>query len=177
MLYINKGENMNTDHNIKIEIVSEEQQGVLKNIVSLYLHDLSQYADDLQINKEGLFSYEGFELYFKQPDLLPYFIKLKNNIIGFILVNMGKYVPKDVDLSVHEFFILKSYRRKGFGKRAIQELFKCHVGTYKIEQIASNLPAVKFWKNVYKQLHIEYKECQELLDDIPGVSQVFKIGS
>ncbi|QOR36785.1 GNAT family N-acetyltransferase [Clostridium sp. 'deep sea'] len=168
---------MNSDQNINIEIVSEEQQEVLKNIVSLYLHDLSQYADDLQINKNGLFIYEGIELYFKQPDLLPYFIKLENNIIGFILVNMGRYVPKDVDLSVHEFFILKSYRRKGFGKRAIQVLFKCHVGTYKIEQIANNLPAVKFWSNLYSQLQIEYTESQELLDDIPGVSQVFKIGS
>lgn len=40
---------------VKVEIIEGEKENVLKNIVSLYLHDLSEYADDLKINSEGKF--------------------------------------------------------------------------------------------------------------------------
>ena len=160
---------------INIEVINENQINVLKNLVSLYLHDLSAFADDLAINDSGVFEYEGIELYFNREDLTPFFIKNDNNVVGFMLLNMGRYVEDNIDFCVHEFFILKSDRKKGFGKAAVKQLFNSYKGRYKIGQLASNTPALKFWHRIYEALAIEYSEIQEKVDGLPCVAQIFNI--
>ena len=59
--------------NIKVVKIDEEKINVLMNLLSLYLHDLSEFADDLKINEEGKYEYEGIKYYFIKEELNPFF--------------------------------------------------------------------------------------------------------
>lgn len=160
---------------IKVERITIDSKAKLENLMSIYLHDLSEFVADLKINEEGKFEYDGLELYFKSEDLNPYFIIYQDEVAGFILFNTGKYVPKDIDYVVHELFILKGFRKKGIGSTAIRILLDKYKGKYKIVQISSNKTAVNFWMKFYEKQGIKYIEAREKLDDLEGNVQIFTV--
>ena len=160
---------------IRLEKIGVESKAKLENIISLYLHDLSEFAADLKINSEVKFEYEGLELYFKSEDLNPYFIIYKDEVAGFVLINTGRYAPKDIDYVVHEFFILKELRNKGVGSAAIKILLDKYKGRYKIAQISSNKTAVNFWTKFYERQGIKYIEAEEKIDDLDAIIKIFNV--
>lgn len=164
---------MNTDIILKLATVNEK--AIMENLISLYLHELSQYVDDLKINKEGKFQYEGIELYFSKDELYPFFIYYKDEIIGFILLNTGKYAGEGKDYLINEFFILNSYRRRGLGTKVVESLFYQYKGRYYLAQLQDNKPAIEFWKNLYIKLHIQYSQIEEIFGDCKCYSQTFEI--
>lgn len=166
---------MNLNEEIKLIPIKLETKNILENLVSIYLHDLSEFADDLIVNKDGKFEYDGLKLYFTKEELKPFFIYLKDDIIGFILFNTGKYVPQNIDFSVHEIFILKSFRKRGISAIAVKKLFDSYSGNYRIEQLADNKQAINFWKSVYKMNGIECRSTIEIIGDLECYTQVFNI--
>ena len=170
--YIFEVKDMNLE-DVKVEIIEDEKENVLKNMVSLYLHDLSEYADDLRINSEGKFEYGGLHYYFTEKDLIPFFICWKNEIAGFVLLNSGKYVPEDAEFSIHEIFVLKSFRGMGVAFSAVSKIIKMYKGKYRVEQLKENTSAVKFWKSFYKKMNIDYVEKEEILDGYEVYVQLF----
>lgn len=158
---------------VKVEIIESEKENVLKNIVSLYLHDLSEYADDLKINSEGKFEYSGLHYYFTEKELTPFFIYWKSEIVGFVLLNSGKYVPGDAEFSIHEIFVLKSFRGMGVAFSAVSKIAEMYQGKYRVEQLKDNLPAIRFWKSFYKKMNIDYVEKEEVLDGYEVYVQLF----
>lgn len=159
----------------KLERVTVVSKVKLENLMSIYLHDLSEFADDLKINEDGRFEYDGLDLYFKSEDLTPYFITYQGEVSGFVLFNTGKYVPKDIDYVVHELFILKNFRNKGVGSAAIRILLDEFKGKYRIVQISTNKTAVNFWIKFYEKQGIKYIESKEKLDDLDCNVQIFDV--
>lgn len=159
----------------KLERVTVVSKVKLENLMSIYLHDLSEFADDLKINEDGRFEYDGLDLYFKSEDLTPYFITYQGEVAGFVLFNTGKYVPKDIDYVVHELFILKNFRNKGVGSAAIRILLDEFKGKYRIVQISTNKTAVNFWIKFYEKQGIKYIESKEKLDDLDCNVQIFDV--
>jgi len=155
--------------------VNLESRLELENLISFYLHDLSEFADDLKINENGKFKYDGMELYFSRDDLKPFFINFNDENIGFILLNSGKYVPKDVKYIINEFFILKGYRRKGLGAASIKKLMDDFKGTYLVEQLSDNKLAVEFWKRFYETQEIEFIEKSIIDHGFECIIQKFEI--
>ncbi|WBW97296.1 GNAT family N-acetyltransferase [Oceanirhabdus sp. W0125-5] len=165
---------MNID---KVELIPVilESKSKLENLMSYYLHDLSEFADDLKISEDGKFKYDGMDLYFSQEDLKPFFIKYDDEYIGFILLNSGKYVPKNIDYMINEFFILKGYRRKGIGSTSIKKLLDSFKGIYLVEQLVDNKLAVNFWKGFYHANQIEFKEKSIVDDGFECIMQRFEV--
>lgn len=164
--------NLNETRLEKIAIGSKSK---LENLMSIYLHDLSEFADDLKINEDGKFEYDGLELYFKSEDLTPYFIIYQGEVAGFVLFNKGKYVSKDIDYTVHEIFILKGFRNKGIAKAAVKILLDAYKGKYRIVQISTNNTAVNFWRKFYEKQGIKYIESKEKLDNLEANVQIFSV--
>jgi predicted acetyltransferase len=160
---------------IKLEQATLEAKTRLENLMSLYLHDLSEFTEDLKVSEDGKFHYEGFELYFTSEDLKPFFITYKGEVAGFILLNSGRYVPADIDYIIHEFFLLKGYRRKGIGTAAIRNLMGLYKGKYRLLEIVSNRKAVAFWTRFYEVHQIKYSEVKEIHDGIECVVQSFEV--
>ncbi|HOZ07589.1 MAG TPA: hypothetical protein PKW75_04815, partial [candidate division Zixibacteria bacterium] len=82
-----------------------QDRRVLRRLMSLYLHDLSEYTDFLEPGPDGSFTYEGLDLYWRSPSLIPLFIRSGDRLAGFLLLNKPPYTPHDIDCVVHEFFI------------------------------------------------------------------------
>lgn len=75
----------------------------------------------------------------------------------------------------NDIFILNKFRGKGFGKRALGNLFKDKPVKYFVVELWENQPVVLFWKKAYKQLNIEFDERKELIDGKPCLVQPFSI--
>jgi predicted acetyltransferase len=158
---------------IKSEQVTLKTKTKLESLMNLYLHDLSEFASDLKINENGKFEYEGFELYFTSEDLKPFFITYQDDVVGFVLLNTGKYVPRDIDYTIHEVFLLRGFRKKGIGTVAIKKLLELYKGKYYIVQLGNNKTAINFWKNFYRIEEIKYTETKEIVDNFECCKQVF----
>jgi len=143
---------------IKVEMAEKE---ILKNLLSLYLHELSRYTNDLEINNEGLFEYDSLDLFFEDEKLIPYFVKYEQSIIGFILLSKSPYAKPGTDYSIQEFFILNQYRKRGLAQLVMKEIMKMYIGKFSIIILKSNEKAIHFWRKFYLDNHIVYEENDE----------------
>ena len=110
--------------NIQIfEASSVDEKEILRNLLALYLHDLSEFTGDLDINERGFFEYEGLNMYYQKETLSPLLYKVDGEYAGFILFNEPPYAPEDVDYNINEFFLLRKYRGKGIAQEVTKELF------------------------------------------------------
>jgi predicted acetyltransferase len=155
--------------------VARSDAAILKNLMSMYLHDMSEFADFLKLSPDGSYKYRNLNLYWEKDALSAYFIKLNSDIAGFILSNRKPYIPEDCEISIQEFFILKKYRGEGIGKKAAREFFGLFPGKYFIAQLINNKPAIDFWHSLYRELKIEFEEREEFESGIKLLTQRFEI--
>jgi predicted acetyltransferase len=158
---------------VSIRLVEKEELTLLEDLMSLYLMELSAYAKEPLLNSSGNYVYEGLEYYFIEKELFPYFILSGQEIAGFVLVNTGSYVSLAVNFSIHEFYISAEYRKKGTGLAAVQRIFELYKGCCKIEQLRENVPAIEFWRAVYRRSGIAYNEMVERSNGEEYVIQLF----
>ncbi|WP_238327757.1 GNAT family N-acetyltransferase [Paenibacillus gorillae] len=123
------------------------------NLFNYYLYELSAYSQE-EIGTEGTFEMEDISPYYKDDRLHPYFIKVNEKIVGFILVTSPPYVAEDVDYSVQELFVLPKYRGTNIAKDAVMQIFKLFSGRYDVGMFKSNAKAVKFWTKLISSLDL-----------------------
>ncbi|BBH23254.1 acetyltransferase [Paenibacillus baekrokdamisoli] len=161
---------------IVINKVSIEQKNVLENLMTLFLHDLSEYADDIKIDSSGLHRFDVLDLFFEKEGLTPFFIQAEGEIIGFILIQSGPYSnPEHADYVLNSFFILRRYRRRGTGTAVASKFLELYPGRYCCAQLKSNTPAVQFWKKVYAKHKLNVVELERLDEGNLLVEQYFKV--
>lgn len=86
---------------LTIEKVPKSQAGVLQNLYSLYLHDLSAYTPSLDIREDGAFHFEELPLFWKVEGLSPYFIKVDDKLTGFFyFLNSPHFSRKQITASM-----------------------------------------------------------------------------
>ncbi len=141
----------------------------------MYLHDMSEYACFLRLAADGSYKYQNLHYYWEKEGLSAYLIKIESEIAGFILSNRKPYIPADCDISIQEFFILKKYRGKGYGKKTALEFLRLFPGKYYIAQLIDNKPAIEFWRSVYKSIGLDYQEREEIDSGIKILTQRFTI--
>ncbi|WP_179281108.1 GNAT family N-acetyltransferase [Paenibacillus sp. XY044] len=162
---------------MKITRVEKSDKDILKQLIALFLHDLSEFNRDLEMNSSnGLFEFDVLDWFFEKDGLTPYFIYKKDKIIGFILLQSGPFSnQKFADYVLNSFFILKKYRRQGLGKEACKAFFTQLPGRYAVSQIKTNTPAIQFWRNIYESFYIEFYEKEELEEGHEVIYQYFKV--
>lgn len=137
---------------MKIELikVTESDKSVLRNLIELYSYDFSEF-DNEDVNSHGLYDYKYFDYYWTDETRSPFFIKVDDNLAGFVLLNEYCYVVKEPgSKSIAEFFIMRKYRRRGIGKTAAIKVFETHPGKWEIIQHGDNKPSIIFWENVVR---------------------------
>ncbi|WP_025783398.1 GNAT family N-acetyltransferase [Sporosarcina sp. D27] len=160
---------------ITLQEVNEEEVHILRNLYSLYLHDLSSFTENIVLGKDGSFHFDDIEMFWNVEGLTPFFLKYEDEIIGFLLLLERPFLKKEMDFGVNDIFILNKFRRKGLGKQILEKLFKEKPGKYFVIELLENKSAVLFWKKVYKQLNIEIEERKELIDDEHCLIQTFRV--
>ncbi|KIL48188.1 GNAT family N-acetyltransferase [Jeotgalibacillus soli] len=160
---------------VTLQEVSENEKTVLHNLYSYYLHDLSRFTPNLNIDERGFFDYEDLNSFWTTDGISPYFIKFEGEIIGFMLLLERPFLIKENDYSINDIFILNKYKGKGLGIQALKELFDNKKGQYFVIELVNNLPAVSFWKKIYRELKIEFKEINKLIEAEECIVQTFFI--
>lgn len=128
---------------VTLEPVSIQDKLVLRNLLSLYLHDFSELVP-CQISDHGTFEYKYLDHYWTEDHRQAYFIKADGHLAGFIMVR-----GSDTDGTIHsiaEFFVLRGYRRQGVGKTAAHQVFNLYPGTWRVHELAENTAAQAFWR-------------------------------
>ena len=103
----------------KLERSSVDDKDIINNLYQYYVHDLSEFNDNLQPDSMGLFDVSFVDSYYSEDNLIPLKITLENSIIGFVFCSIGK----KVDYVIQDIFILRNYRNRGLGKLALKQLF------------------------------------------------------
>ncbi|AXO92055.1 acetyltransferase [Bacillus anthracis] len=160
---------------ITLQTVQESEKDILRNLYALYLHDLSTFTPHITIGANGFFEFEDLHMFWVNDGITPYFIKGDNDIVGFLLLLERPFLKKENDFSIHDIFILNQHKGKGIGKQVIENVLKEKQGQYFVIELVKNVPAVSFWKKVYRELNIKFDEKIQLIDDEECLVQTFKI--
>ena len=70
--------------------------------------------------------------------------------VGFALVNQAPspHLQPGMDFRMSEFFVLRKYRGRGVGRRAVFALFDRFRGKWEISELPRNTIAIAFWRRV-----------------------------
>jgi predicted acetyltransferase len=131
-----------SDPHVQLLPAAFEQKGVLANLLELYCHDFSAWAE-VQISPDGRFGYKHLDLYWTEPDRHPFLIHADGRLAGFVLV--GKTEDSVWDMA--EFFVLRGYRRRGVGMAAAWLALQRFPGKWQVRVMDANRDARAFWEH------------------------------
>jgi predicted acetyltransferase len=129
---------------VRLVPVPFEEKAVLQRLLELYLHDLSEFDEDIRLNEHGLYGYRYLDHYWTDEDRFAFFVRAREQIAGFALV---RRLSGD-SYQMAEFFVLRSFRRRGIGEAAARQLFARFPGNWEVPQLERNAPAQAFWRRV-----------------------------
>lgn len=156
---------------MRVELVkaSKEEKEKLFDLLQVYLKEF----DDIfhfDIDENGKYKYKFFDLYWIEPNRIPFFIKVDDKIAGFILVNLNGIFSNTPDThTISEFFV-----KKGLGEKAAEKVFETFPGNWNIRQREKNTGAIEFWRKVIER-YTKGNFKEEFLNDDKwqGPSQTF----
>ncbi|HEY4554659.1 MAG TPA: GNAT family N-acetyltransferase [Bacillaceae bacterium] len=160
---------------VNLQKVQESERPILRNLYSLYLHDLSLFTKNIDVGEDGFFEFEDLEKCWGEDGFSPYFIKYNNSVIGFLLLLERPFLNNKNDFGINDIFILNKFKGRGMGSEAIKKLFQEKQGKYFVIELIENKPAISFWKKIYKDLNISFVERTECMDDEICLIQTFEI--
>ncbi len=135
--------------NINLVIIKQEEINILKNLLQLYLHDISKYFPIEFDSLKGEYIYDNLDKYFYDSSNYAYFIKDKLEIVGFILIN------KEDNINIlQEIFVLNNYKNKGVGEIAVNQVIK--KGKWIIKSLPNSTLAENFWKKTISKITSNY---------------------
>ena len=123
----------------------------LRNVYPFYLHDLSEFDDHYYtLNERGLWEPDYLPSWLEDGTDHPLIISESGCRIGFALVNEApsQYMMPGIRFRLSEFFVLRKYRRCGFGRRAALTLLDQFRGRWQLSVLPRNEPAICFWRTI-----------------------------
>ncbi|CEG29279.1 GNAT family N-acetyltransferase [Bacillus sp. B-jedd] len=159
---------------VYLQKTSPKDGEILKNMYSLYLHDLSAYSGSLKENNEGTYEFDSFSVFWNKQGVNPYFIIADGERAGFLLLLEPPFTKK-VDYIINDFFVYNRFRGKGVARRAAQNLFENKRGSYFVAQLTRNERAAAFWRKVYNQNGIPFDEYEDEEEGEAIICQEFTV--
>lgn len=126
---------------INLVRVKQEDELTLHNLIQFYIYEFTVFQE-IRLEENG--SYAPFDLkpYWTEPNLHAFIILYEGELAGFALIESGE--PN----VILEFFVMRKFYRRGFGKMAAIKLFDQFPGKWSITQVEKNEPARNFWRKV-----------------------------
>ena len=135
---------------IDIAIARPDQREAIANLLQLYVHDFSELwtgSDRGELRGNGRFNdYPGLDRYWSEPDHIPLLIASEGRLVGFAFLNRHSHSGGEPDWNVGEFFIVRKYRRGGYGSAALAAILKRWPGQWEAAVVRANVGALAFWR-------------------------------
>jgi len=134
---------------IELEVVESSDVSVLENLMQLYKYDFSEFEEE-DVEPSGRFPFIGFSSFFAERDPHAYLIRVDGNLAGFALAYRSDAFrdPEEAVWWMHEFFVMRKYRKQGVGERVATQLFDNLGGTWEVGQVPTNVGALAFWRKL-----------------------------
>ena len=131
----------------EIVVAGKEDSPVLRNLLQLYLYDVSDFRAR-EVNAEGLFEFGHLDLYGQEQSRRAFLGLAGGKPVSFVLVNeLSVLSGADSGVrSIADLFVMRRYRRRGFGTRLALHVFRRMPGRWEVRQEAANEPAQSFWR-------------------------------
>jgi predicted acetyltransferase len=128
---------------------SADDVPVLRRLMQLYLYDIAT-IDEWDVGDDGLYGNpETIERFWSATDeRRSFLIRVDGKLAGFALTRMGSYFGDPEARELSEFFVLRRYRRRGVGQRAVRAVFEMFPGRWEVRELGSNVDARGFWLTV-----------------------------
>lgn len=123
----------------------------LTSVYSFYLHDLSEFDEGYySLDEAGSWTPDHLPSWLGEDDDHPLIVLESGRRVGFALVNQApsRHVGPGMDFRMAEFFVLRAWRGRGIGRRAVFALFDRFRGKWEISELPRNAGAISFWRRV-----------------------------
>jgi predicted acetyltransferase len=122
---------------------------VLRELLTEYLRDMAEWFE-IPVDLERTYPFDGYDAYLA---------KLGDAVVGFALIGSLAEWLGDIDgHDVHEFFILRQFRRSGFGRMIAAKLWDERAGEWLVRVLEANVPAILFWRAAISSYALDYEE-------------------
>jgi predicted acetyltransferase len=140
-MLVRRRDHMIADIDFTLVRATDAQKPVFANLIQLYLHDMTE-GGPFPIGPDGRYEYDFLDRFWQHP----YLIYCGDELAGFALViEQCPVTGLDPCWFMAEFFVLRTYRRRGLGKAAASAILQLHPGRWHVAVIEYNLRAAAFW--------------------------------
>jgi predicted acetyltransferase len=130
--------------NFAISKIGPESDVLLRNLFEHYCYDMSEFFD-VDTGPDGRYAYDTASVWGKEYDA--YLAKVGDSIAGFALIGPGdEWLGTAGTHDIHEFFIMRRFRRCGFGRSMATFLWNEYPGEWLVRVFEGNAPAIPFWR-------------------------------
>jgi predicted acetyltransferase len=131
--------------NLLVSQIGPESDVLLRNLFEHYIHDMAEWFD-IDTRADGSYSYDTSLLVWGSG-YDAYLAKVGDSIAGFAIVGSAVEWLGNVGANdVHEFFVIRRFRRSGVGQKMAVLLWNEHPGEWLVRVLAANAAAVLFWR-------------------------------
>ncbi|RXZ76745.1 acetyltransferase [Paenibacillaceae bacterium] len=164
---------INHDGNqIKLLEGTVSDKPVIRNLMQLYRYDTSEF-NGKDPDRHGIYDYKYLDHYWtehgqNEEGRHAILVQINDLLAGFAFINnFSLIVPRTpTTRSLAEFFIMRKWRRRKFGKVIANEIFEMFPGHWEIRQERENVNAQHFWRKVvgeytsggYKEVNVNNEE-------------------
>jgi predicted acetyltransferase len=140
--------------------IGSESEAVLRKLCQHYLRDMAEWFE-VETNPDGRYAYDISAIW--EKGYQAFLAKVDDSAAGFALVGsadewLGE-VGADVDAyDVHEFFVLRRFRRGGVGQHMANHIWNEHAGVWLVRVLEANAPALAFWRAVIANRTCKFHE-------------------
>ncbi len=127
---------------------------ILRNLYPLYLHDLSEFGGGYTLDAQGVWQPDYLPTWLSESEQVhPLLFRLGERPVGFAFVGQAPfpYMTPGRDYRLSEFFIVRSERHHGLGRRAAMAVFDRFRGTWELSELQANQAAITFWRRVVSE--------------------------
>ena len=124
----------NTSTPIEVVPATPDQEPILSNLLQLYAHDFSEFHP-IELGPDGRYGYPNLSLYWRESNRHPFLVRIDSKLAGFIFIKRGSEITgNDAVWDMAEFFVLRSYRRRGIGTDLAHEVWNRFPGQWEVQR-------------------------------------------
>lgn len=124
--------------------VRRKDLAAVRRLVQLYLYDLG--GERWGVNTDGTFgSPEWHRRFWMRRGKHHFIVLVGGRLAGFALVSDRAHFAGAGVREISEFFVLRTYRRRGVGSHTAGILFERFPGKWEVAELTWNVAARRFW--------------------------------